>query len=63
VSVQVAAAGQLFPARGDAVLPFSRVIVGRFAVFEEQEFTAGFEHSAHLLKSGVPVGDRTQGEG
>jgi hypothetical protein len=63
VAVQVAAAGQLFPAGGDAVLPLAGAIVGGFAVFEEQEFSARFEYPPHLLERCLPVGDGAQGEG
>ena len=49
VAVQMAAASELFPSGGDAVLPLSGAVVGGFAVFQEKQFAARFQYPPHLL--------------
>src|SRR3546814_12777887 len=58
--IQVAAAADAFPRRGQEVLPAAHGLVRRTAVLDEEQLSPWREHAAHFAERTGTVGDRDE---
>ena len=59
-TVQVTAASQVLPDRGETVLPPTNPGIGSPSVLDEQEAAAGLQHAKHFAKRARDIGDAAQ---